>query len=158
MIQLRHFAALAALLLAVPVLAAQGVPNLSGTWVLQADKSDFGQMPGPTARQDVIDHQEPKLTVQRTVTGPQGETMANLAYVVDGNPHKNMAGPTEVTSTLRWEGAVLVMSSVAAGAQGEVQITDRYSLSEDGKTLTQERTFSFQGQELRQTMVLARQP
>ena len=67
-------AAFAALALAAPV-AGQSAPNLSGTWTLQVDKSDFGMMPGPTSRTDVIDHQEPKLTIKRTVVSAAGETM-----------------------------------------------------------------------------------
>lgn len=151
-------AALGALAFTVPpLLPAQGVPNLSGTWAMQADQSDFGPMPAPSARRDVIDHQEPKLTIRRTVTTAQGESSSDLVYVVDGKPYKNMAGPTEVTSTLHWDGRVLVMESVAVTPQGEIQITDRYTLSEDGKTLTVQRTFSVQGQQIPQTLVFARQ-
>jgi hypothetical protein len=69
-----------------------------------------------------------------------------------------MVGPSELTSTLRWDGVVLVMVSTVSTPDGEVTITDRYTLSEDGKTLTQARTISAQGQELSQKLVLARQP
>ena len=41
--------------------------------------------------------------------------------------------------------------------QGPATLTDRWSLSADGKTLTQTRTINIQGQELKQTMVLAKQ-
>ena len=153
-------AALLAIAIAVPaVSAAQQVPNLSGTWVLQADKSDFGMIAAPQSRTDVIEHQEPKLTIKRTVvTTVAGESTLNLVYVVDGKPHKNMAGPTELTSTLSWEGRTLVtVSTVATDQAGQMTITDRFTLSEDGKTLTQQRTLSAQGQEAKQTMVLAKQ-
>ena len=150
----------AVLSLAGPIAAAaQAVPNLSGTWVLQADKSSFGMMPAPQSRTDVIDHQEPKLTIKRTATDANGQTTTTeFGYAVDGQPYKNMAGPTEVTSRLHWEGAILVSVSTATAPQGEVTITDRYTLSEDGKTLTQQRTLSIAGQEIAQTIVLAKQP
>ena len=156
---MRAAAALLAIALAVPaVSAAQQVPNLSGTWMLQADKSDFGMMPVPQSRTDVIEHQEPKLTIKRTVvTTVAGESTLNLVYVVDGKPHKNMAGPSELTSTLSWEGRTLVTVSTVDTQQGPVTITDRLTLSEDGKILTQQRTMSAQGQEAKQTMVLVKQ-
>jgi len=150
----------AVLSLAGPIAAAaQAVPNLSGTWALQADKSSFGMMPAPQSRTDVIDHQEPKLAIKRTATDANGQaTTTEFVYAVDGQPYKNMAGPTEVTSRLHWEGAILVSVSTATAPQGEVTITDRYTLSEDGKTLTQQRTLSIAGQEIAQTIVLAKQP
>jgi hypothetical protein len=156
---MRAAAALLAIALAVPaVSAARQVPNLTGTWVLQADKSDFGMMAAPQSRTDVIDHQEPKLTIKRTMlTAAAGESQVNLVYAVDGKPHKNMAGPSELTSTLSWEGRTLVTVSTVDTQQGQVTITDRLTLSEDGRTLTQQRTLSAQGQEAKQTMVLVKQ-
>jgi hypothetical protein len=156
---MRAAAALLAIAIAVPaVSAAQQVPNLSGTWVLQADKSDFGMIPAPQSRTDVIEHQEPKLTIKRTVvTTAAGESILNLVYAVDGKPHKNMAGPSELTSTLSWEGRTLVTVSTLETDQGQATITDRLTLSEDGKTLTQQRTLSMQGQEAKQTMVMVKQ-
>jgi len=155
---MRAAAALLAIALLPAVSAAQQVPNLSGTWVLQADKSDFGRMPAPQSRTDVIGHQEPKLTITRKmVTTAAGESTVSLVYAVDGKPHKNMAGPSELTSVLSWEGQTLVTVSTVDTEQGQVTITDRLTLSEDGKTLTQQRTLSAQGQEAKQTMVLVKQ-
>jgi hypothetical protein len=147
----------ACLALALPGLAgAQTVPNLSGTWVLQVTQSDFGPLPAPEARTDVIDHREPQLTVARTATAQGQQTQLNFAYVVDGEPHRNNAGGAEVTSRLRWEGATLVMVSTASGPQGEVTFTDRYTLSADGRTLTQVRTVAIEDQEISQRMVLTK--
>jgi hypothetical protein len=155
----RAGATLMAFALAMPAVSlAQQVPNLSGTWVLQADKSDFGMGPAPQGRTDVIVHQEPKLTIKRTITvAPAQEGTINLVYVVDGKPHKNMAGPDELTSILSWEGRTLVTVSTVVRGQEQLTITDRVSVSDDGKTLTQMRTLSAQGQEAKQTMVFAKQ-
>jgi len=134
------------------------IPNLSGTWVLQVDKSDFAGMQAPSARTDVVDHQEPRITIKRTVTANGTENSSNLVYGIDGKPYKNMVGPSELTSTLHWEGSTLVSVTTAPNPQGgDITITDRYELSQDGKTLTQKRTFSVPGQELTQTMVLVKQ-
>lgn len=140
--------------------SAQGasVPNLSGTWALQVDKSDFAGMLVPTSRIDVVDHQEPKLTIKRSVTASGQETTTNLVYVIDSKPYKNMVASNEYTSTLHWEGSILVsVSTVQDPRAGEVTITDRYEISQDGKTLTQQRTLSAQGQSATQTMVLVKQ-
>jgi hypothetical protein len=136
--------------------AAQAVPNLSGTWVLQVDQSDFGGIPGPTSRTDVIDHQEPRLTIKRTAAANGQETTTTLVYEINGQPFKNMVGASEVTSVLHWEGTTLVSVSTVQSPQGEVTITDRYSLSDDGKTLTQSRTFAVGGQSVAQTLVLTK--
>jgi hypothetical protein len=143
---------------AVAPASAQGVPNLSGTWVLQVDKSDFGAVPAPQSRTDVITHQEPKFTIKRTVAGNGGQTVLDLVYAVDGKPYKNSVNGSELTSTLRWDGQTLVMASTLALPQGEVTITDRFTLSADGKTLTQDRTLSQQGQSTEQKLVLVKQP
>lgn len=144
-------------LIAAPTLPAQGPPNLSGTWVLQPDKSNFGPLPAPTRRTDVIEHQEPRLTVKRTGSGPQGDFSAELVFAVDGKPHQNSVNGNELSSTLQWEGQVLVMMSTAQTPNGEVTLTDRWSLSADGKTLTQARTVDVQGQTFEQTAVFAKQ-
>ena len=138
---------------------SQSVPNLSGTWVLQVDKSDFGVIPAPKSRTDVIEQKETSFTIKRTVTSSTGETTtSDLVYAVDGKPYKNMVGPAELTSTLKWDGQTLVMESQASMEQGSITITDRYGLSEDGKTLTQQRVLLVQGQEISQRLVLVRQP
>lgn len=152
-------------LLAVAVMISSGlggmpnpaIPNLTGTWVLQIADSDFGMVPPPDSRIDVIDHREPHLAVQRTTSAQGTTTVADMTYAVDGKPHKNNAGTTELTSTLHWEGEVLVMVTTTQAPQGELVITDRYSLSPDGQTLTQARVLAIQDQTLAQTMILRKQ-
>lgn len=151
----------AVLLVAAPaVSSAQGTPDFSGTWVLQVDQTRFDSLagPGPQSRTDVIEHKEPNLTIKRTIQGPAGETVTNLTFVVDGKPHKNTAGTAEITSVLKWDGATLLIESTSPDPQGGVfSITDRMSLSPDGRTLTQVRVLRAQGQEASQTFVLQKQ-
>jgi hypothetical protein len=115
-------------------------------------------MPGPTSRTDVIDHKDPSLTIKRSLVGPQGPSSTDLVYAVDGKEWKNKAGDgSELVSTLKWDGAVLVVVTNITTPQGEAVITDRFSLSSDGRTLTQGRVIAIQGQEIAQKMVLAKQ-
>lgn len=136
---------------------AKAVPNLSGTWILQLAQSDFGPLPGVDARIDVVIHAEPTLSIKRTTTAQGNTTVADMHFVVDGESHSNMAGETALASVLHWEGEVLVVVNTTESPQGQLVITDRYSLSADGKTLTQARTLSIQGQELAQRLVLTKQ-
>jgi hypothetical protein len=147
------------LLLAVAVapLEAQSPPNLSGTWVLQVAESDFGMLPAPERRTDIITHEEPRLVVQRMTMAQGQETSLALTYAVDGEPHENDAGGAVVVSRLNWDGSVLVMISTVSSPQGEVMLTDRYTLSPDGQILTQARVLQVQGQEFSQRMVLKKQ-
>jgi hypothetical protein len=145
-------------LTAAGTVAAQSPPNLTGTWVMVADKSNFGPMPAPQSRTDVIDHKGSAIVINRTQTGgPMGDIKATLTYGVDGKEYKNSVNGNEVTSILKWDGAVLVIESTVITPNGTASVTDRWSLSADGKTLTQERKLSMQGQEAAQTIVLAKQ-
>ena len=87
-----------------------------------------------------------------------GSVTSDLVYAIDGKEWKNKtADGAELTSTLKWDGQVLVVTSVLNTPQGEATITDRFSLSADGKTMTQDRVIAIQGQEIAQKMVLAKQ-
>lgn len=147
----------AVIALAPGTLVAQTVPNLSGTWILQVAESDFGPLPAPERRTDIITHEEPRLVVRRMTMAQGQEASLELRYAVNGEPHENDAGGAVVVSRLRWDGSVLVMTSTVSSPQGEVVLTDRYSLSPDGQTLTQARTLQVQGQEFAQRMVLKKQ-
>jgi len=150
----RFAALLVVAAVAVPAQAgAQSKPNLTGTWVMVPEKSDLAGMPSPGGRTDVIDHQEPKLTVKRTV----GDVHLDLTYAVDGKPWTNQTPQGPVTSTLKWDGDVLVIASEMNVQGNDVSLEDRYTLSADGKTLTQDRTINVQGQTIVQKLVFAKQ-
>jgi len=139
---------------------AQKAPNFSGTWVMVLGKSDFGGMPGaPESRTDKIEHKETSIVIHRTQSpGPMGGKLeATLTYGIDGKPYKNTIGENDVTSTLSWDGPVLVVESTVTTQQGPAQVTYRWSLSADGKTLTQERKFSMGNQKAAQKIVFAKQ-
>ena len=116
-------------------------------------------MPGPTSRTDVITHKEPSLTIKRSIVSAQtGSVTSDLVYAIDGKEWKNKtADGAELTSTLKWDGPVLVVTSSLTTPQGDAVITDRFTLSSDGKTMTQERLIAIAGQEIAQKMVLAKQ-
>src|SRR3954466_3020239 len=103
--------AAAALLFAISAAAQSALPNFSGTWNLDAAKSDFGMMPPPDSIVMVIDHQEPRPQVTATQKGPQGEASNSSTYTTDGKAnHIKARGPNgeqDIASLRAWKGQVL---------------------------------------------------
>ncbi len=115
---------------------AQQKPDFSGTWKMNVAKSDFGALPGPDSRTDVITHKEPSLTNEVTAEGAGGKQQYTAKYTTDGKEVTNQMGPREVKSTMKWEGSNLVISSKFMYNDSEVTAQSTWALSADGKTLT----------------------
>jgi hypothetical protein len=130
----------AMLLLAVTAAAQSAVPNFSGTWSLDAGKSDFGPIPGPESLVMVIDHKEPALKVTVTQKGPQGETANDSTYTTDGKDNMNKlrspAGDQDVKSTTKWNGKILATTRTIEAQGMSIGIDDAWELSADGKVMT----------------------
>ena len=131
--------------------------NFSGEWKMNATKSDFGQMPPPTSIVQKITHEEPNLKVVSTWTGGQGEMTIDAAYTTDGKECANKSPMGESKSTLKWDGNVLVIETKADFQGNTATITGRWTLSEDGKILTQKTHFSSSMGEGDMTLVFDKQ-
>jgi len=130
-----------AVLLLVAVAAAQGgQPNFSGTWTLDAAKSDFGPMPAPQSIVMVIDHKEPTIKVVITQTGPMGEVSNESTYTTDGkdnvNKMRSPQGDQDVKSTSKWNGKTLATARTVEAQGMSIGIDDVWELSADGQVLT----------------------
>jgi hypothetical protein len=117
--------------------AAQSKTNFSGTWKLNTSKSDFGMIPGPTSRTDVIDHKDSSLKVSVTAEGAQGKQQYTVNYTTDGKEAVNSLPGREMKSTLSWQGKSLVVDTKLKFQGNDVTVKSTWTLSEDGKTLTQ---------------------
>jgi hypothetical protein len=130
---------------------AQEKPNLSGTWVLDKEKSDppgmgmggrGGFNPDITL---IIEHQEPVLKIKRIVKTERGEQVQELTYTTDGKENVNpgMRGG-EFRSKTKWEKGKLVTKGTQTiqSPMGtmDLEVTETRRLSEDGKTLIIETT------------------
>ena len=75
-----------AFVLALPLITAvaQQKPDFSGTWKLNVAKSEFGALPGPKSRVDVITHKDPSLSVNVTQEGADGRLQYAANYTTDG--------------------------------------------------------------------------
>jgi hypothetical protein len=114
-------------------------PNLTGTWKLDVAKSDFGQTPPPTSQTDTIEDNEPSIKI---VEDQKGGMMGDMSFTMtlssDGKETTSTGmGGTPVTSTAHWERSTLVVNSTTSFQGSDVKIKDSYTLSPDGKTLTE---------------------
>lgn len=139
--------------------AAKGAkPNYSGTWKLNASKSDFGPIPGPDSRTDVIDHNDPMLKVSTAQDGgAQGKQEYTLSLTTDGKEATNTPGGLELKSIAGWEANNLVVNTKLKFQDNDVAIKTTWQLSEDGKTLIQSAHLTTPMGELDQKMIFEKQ-
>jgi hypothetical protein len=154
---------LAAMLAAAPMAAQAQAPNLSGSWQLDAAKSDLGPMAqmfgGETPKITmVIDHKEPSVSIKTTTETPRGARTADQALTTDGK-EVTTTGPRGGTSvtTAKWEGTTLVVTSKRSTPQGELMQKQMLTLSADGKTLTANATAQTPMGEFSTTQVFVKQ-
>ena len=112
---------------------ADSKPNLSGTWVFDAQKSAL-KMPAPTSLTMKIQEQNPQIQIVRTQAyGDQTNTW-NLDIVADGQ--KEVVQKSDLyTSNIRmyWEGNSLVLDEKITATDGtKVSNLVTYSLAPDG--------------------------
>jgi hypothetical protein len=146
--------ALAAVSTAAP---AQAKPNFSGEWKLNVSRSDFGPLPVPVSRTDKIKHEEPALKVTTTQASQQGEGTFELNYTTDGKESVNEIRGNSMKSTSKWDGDTLVIETKANFNGNDLMLSDKWSLSADGKVLTINRHIASPMGELDQKVVLEKQ-
>lgn len=107
-------------------------PNFSGEWKVDAAKSDFGDMPAPSALTMQVVHEEPKLAVKQYQSGgPMGEMTADLTYSNDGSETKNKVRGNDLSSTSKWAGDSLKIVTKI----GPITVTETWKLSGGGRSL-----------------------
>ena len=127
-------------LLAGWLLAA--APNFSGTWKLDVAKSDWGQFPPPDSATLLIEHKDPALKVSAEQVGGMGAGKADYAYTTDGKECTNTVRGTERKSKVTWKGELLSLAHKFSVQGADITSNDTWTLSDDGKTMTQVREIS----------------
>ena len=121
-------------------------PDFSGTWTMDASRSDFGQMPPPQSIVIVIDHKDPALKATVTQKTAEGEMTSTRDLTTDGKENKNtirtMEGDQPITSTSKWADKVLTTAYSLTIQTMTISVTDTWELSPDGKTLIATRDFA----------------
>ena len=129
-----------ALLVAATASAQDAKPNFSGTWNMDAAKSDFGPMPPPDTLVIVVDHKEPMIKITTTQKSAMGDVSNERTLSTDGketlNKLRTPVGDTDLKSTSSWDGRKLVTSSHMDLMNETVSYRDVWELSGDGKVLT----------------------
>jgi hypothetical protein len=124
---------------------AQAKSDFSGTWKINAGKSEFGPMPPPDSMTQKIVHEDPSLKVNIVQTGGGGDMTYDMAYTTDGKECVNHLGDNEFKSTLKWDGDDLVTDTKGSFDGNAFTAKDRWTLSDGGKTMTMQRHISTDG-------------
>lgn len=114
---------------------SQGKPDFTGTWKLNARKSDFGTDPAPDSLVAKVEHKNDvfKYVVDGAANGQ--DFHEELEIPIDGKPHPG-PGDFPGTMTMKWDGPVLVFEMKMD--DGTVVERGRFQLSADGKVATRE--------------------
>ena len=135
------------------------VLNLSGTWKLNVEKSDYGNMPKPDRSFTMkIEHSEPALKWSRTTTDDSGnENSFEFTTAIDGEQRPYTEGPvTQTQAFTRINPSVI--EYVAKSTEGETIGTGTWTISKDRKVLTQKaNTRDMNGQPLTVIQVFEKQ-
>jgi hypothetical protein len=123
--------------LALPLLAQKPAPpDLSGTWVLRPAKDRQTAVLSVKSRTIVIASFENNIEMRITTDGKQ-----SLArYIADGKSRVIEGVWQELDTTkvsARWDGSSLVVQTTFSTPFNEVDRVERWTLSADGRTLTQ---------------------
>jgi hypothetical protein len=124
-------------LIAFPLAAvAVDVANLTGTWLLNVDKSTWGKARRPHSVVIQVEHNEPHLTYHGTVVDVTGENTRGFGFdgAIDGNEYPMTrsfgAGRIVITRT-----DARTFTSVFKTNDGLYTEATTTTISEDGKVL-----------------------
>jgi hypothetical protein len=147
---------LAFLMLIVPLLPGNSMPmgkksNFSGTWILNEQKSDFGEYGRMMASDKIVIVQKgKKLTMERYITTPTGEAYNYPEnYTLDGKECINpLWEQSKKTSTVAWseDKKSLTFTSLLElmfeGNEMKINTVEVYSLEDGGKSMVIKETAS----------------
>jgi hypothetical protein len=139
---------LAVLFLSLLIPAARG-QNFSGTWRLASDRPETGSLPEAPAAELRIDHHGVTL---RCVSGG-----AEWSFTTDGRESRSMAGGKSLNTIAKWEGPALLINTIVNGATRNYTQMDRWTVSQDGTTLTISREIVGRTRDVEATLVYRRE-
>jgi len=127
----------------VAISAGESKMDFSGTWVLNADKSDLGGGRGGSRgfrgnSKMVVEQKDNKLIVETFRKNRDGEEVSNKnTYTLDGKESKNDSNFGTQVSTANWakDGKSLTIKSSRTFSRGDREITmdstEKWSLDKD---------------------------
>jgi hypothetical protein len=142
------------LLLCSPAVLAADKPDFSGNWKLNVEKSDFGPMPKPEKADYTIVHKDPEMNVKSVAVGSMGEMTNEVKILTDGTEFTNTIRGQEVKGTAKWEGKTLVVTQKLEIQGTAITFIQKWTLSDDGKSIVQEVNISTPQGEVAQKAIL----
>jgi len=137
--------------------AAQSPVNLSGVWERNKATSSPEKQPVDGMKLK-IDQQGTTIDVVLRVVQRGTLEQSNIRYIAGQETRGEMHG-APMTCRTEWDGAALVVHSTAKFMGKELHLTDRYTLSADGNTLTMNERHKFDTEpEGEDTQVFDRRP
>ncbi len=130
--------------------------DFSGTWMLNAARSEFAGERPPQSKVQRVEQKGNELTVTIDEIGERGTVHGFARYTLDGKETVNKVLGNPMTSSIGWDGAVMIMRTWGKFGNTDIMLIDRWALSPDGKTLTIARQFQGHGQVIDQTLVFDR--
>ena len=117
-------------------LAADGPANMSGTWKLNAGRSNLHNHPTPSSLQITIVHQDPKLKYTGRIYNPSGEGDSEFTFdgAIDGKEYPVKVDTIDQRITFKRLSPYSVQSEMHT-IDGSIRETATTTLSLDGKTL-----------------------
>jgi hypothetical protein len=148
-----------ALLCQFCAISQDAVPNLSGVWRWNPQKSPRREHPPEDMRVKIEQNgSDISITFRARNNGQEEINAAKLQIGSDDNKNEIHGAP--MTSKAAWDGATLVVHSVAKFGAQELRMDDRWTLSGDKQTLTftERHQFGAEPQATEDTSVFDRQP
>jgi len=124
----------AMVLLCASIAGAQAKPDFSGAWKMNPQNSKFGGGSHPDAVRIKIDHNEPALTEDCSMSTPAGELAFRAKYTTDGKEAEQYVMGRIAKASAKWEGASLIIEFKAENGFFFKRVV---TLSADGKTMTE---------------------
>jgi hypothetical protein len=116
--------------------AAQQKPDFSGAWTLNRQASTLSPAAAPVQSGIVrIEHRDPTFRYRASFVTPNGPLQYEYELQSDGREVGAIQNGVTTLSNLRWEGEALVVRSRVQRPDGEVRITFRYELINEGNRL-----------------------
>jgi hypothetical protein len=120
----------------------QAKPNFGGTWKLNLQKSDLGQM-APDSETDTVAQTADEVKIAIDIAGQFGKIDYTFSAKLDGTdtPLAADAFPADapfrvLTSKAEWQGNSLVITQTTSFQDSKGTLVSTYTLSDDGKVLT----------------------
>lgn len=145
-------------ILALAALPALAKTDFTGDWKLNVTKSTFGDFPGPDSMTIKVTHADPKLSTVSKQTGQMGEIEMKADYTTDGKECTNEGFQgSPMKSVVKWDGDALAIDTKGQFGDANFTMTQKWTLSEDGKTLTVAQNIKSDMGEIDQKLIFEKQ-